>query len=261
MEVFMANTLLALTKENLNSLYNQNYANLNLFIPSVFYVHTKDNGTSSVSDIFDYIITKTHGVTGLSGKPLTDTEFQTAMNKGLFADHSDILKNMQSIEGIAFKELPFKKPEGTHILTSDTGMASNANAIKLNFLLKDNLDILAMLDEWRDIWYSEGFAVKNKKLVYVEGINRRKSDDDVGKGQGILCVDYYDTSTGLKGQLWLLGLIPTKVTALDKVGPGLDPQSSVATASVSCIYSIGFLHISDPDATDANNKYINIKLW
>lgn len=238
-------------------IYSKKYANLNLFIPQCLYVHgldTKKEGSSAnnanknISDIIDYIVTSTHP--GLTVKPtaIGDAEFKKLVSPENGGFPSTDLALLQSIEGITFKELPFKKPDGTHILTTETGMAKNSNTIKFNFLLESDLHILSSIDKWRDLWYSESYKyvkVKNDYILcYKEGIQCLSDDKKKGQGQGIFNANYLNEKGEVKGQLWITGLIPLKIESFGKVGPGLDAQSSVATVSITCVYSIGFIHLN-----------------
>ena len=233
-------------KARMDKLYNLDWVNFNLFVPELLMVSGMTDGwTESASggggqDLL-YIIedmTKEDVVNG------TGTTSEESKIRNTIGD--DLISQLQSIEGIDFRELPLER-SNTYTLSAGK-QETSTQTIKLKFLLDKKMKILKFLDVWRDMIYADELKIE-KSIPTFKSILKSKTKDTRGNGEGYIVLDYISLDrkgevTNL-GVLKIAGLIPKKIDFGGKVGPGLEAQSALPTVTVDCIYSMGYLQLGN----------------
>ena len=229
-------------KARMDKLYNLDWVNFNLFVPELLMVSGMDSnweesksgggGQDLLNIIEDMTKEDVANGTGTTSKGIHNT----------IGD--ELISQLQSIEGIDFRELPLER-SNTYTLSAGK-QETSTQTIKLKFLLDKKMEILRFLDVWRDMIYADELKIKGLTPTF-RSILKSKTNVNRGNGEGYIVLDYISLSregevTNL-GALKIAGLIPKKIDFGGKVGPGLDAQSALPTVTVDCIYSMGYLQL------------------
>lgn len=233
-------------KARMDKLYELDWVNFNLFVPELLMVSGMGNKDSKG-------VWKESKVGG-GGQDLLNIIEDMADAKSIIPAGSkirntigdDLISQLQSIEGIDFRELPLER---SNAYTLSAGkQETSTQTIKLKFLLDKKMEILRFLDAWRDMIYADELKIEGSTPTF-KSILKSKTNNTRGNGEGYIVLDYI--SLNRKGQeenlgvLKIAGLIPKKIDFGGKVGPGLDAQSALPTVTVDCIYSMGYLKLGD----------------
>lgn len=235
-------------KARMDKLYNSDWVNFNLFVPELLMVSgmnysETDEGkgewkesTSSGGGGLDLINIIKDMADG-TGAPSAESEIRNTIGDNL-------ISQLQSIEGIEFRELPLER---SNAYTLSAGkQETSTQTIKLKFLLDKKMEILRFLDVWRDMIYADELKIE-KSIPTFKSILKSKTTDTRGNGEGYIVLDYISLNrqgnVDPLGVLKIAGLIPKKVDFGGKVGPGLDAQSALPIVTVDCIYSMGYLQL------------------
>lgn len=223
-------------KARMDKLYNLDWVNFNLFVPELLMV----SGMNSKWE---------ESTGGGGGQDLLNIIDDMAKSENPNIRNTigdDLISQLQSIEGIDFRELPLER---SNAYTLSAGkQETSTQTIKLKFLLDKKMEILRFLDAWRDMIYADELKIE-KSIPTFKSILKSKTKDTRGNGEGYIVLDYI--SLNRKGQeenlgvLKIAGLIPKKIDFGGKVGPGLDAQSALPTVTVDCIYSMGYLQLGN----------------
>lgn len=233
-------------KARMDKLYELDWVNFNLFVPELLMVSGMGNKDSKG-------VWKESKVGG-GGQDLLNIIEDMADAKSIIPAGSkirntigdDLISQLQSIEGIDFRELPLER---SNAYTLSAGkQETSTQTIKLKFLLDKKMEILRFLDAWRDMIYADELKIEGSTPTF-KSILKSKTNNTRGNGEGYIVLDYI--SLNRKGQeenlgvLKIAGLIPKKIDFGGKVGPGLDAQSALPIVTVDCIYSMGYLKLGD----------------
>lgn len=233
-------------KARMDKLYELDWVNFNLFVPELLMVSGMGNKDSKG-------IWKESKVGG-GGQDLLNIIEDMADAKSIIPAMSkirntigdDLISQLQSIEGIDFRELPLER-SNTYTLSAGKQEAST-QTIKLKFLLDKKMEILRFLDAWRDMIYADELKIEGSTPTF-KSILKSKTNNTRGNGEGYIVLDYIslsrDGTVEDLGALKIAGLIPKKVDFGGKLGPGLDAQSALPIVTVDCIYSMGYLKLGD----------------
>lgn len=226
-------------KARMDKLYNSDWVNFNLFVPELLMVSgmnskwEESTGGGGGQDLLNIIQDMANDVGTTSENPNI---------RNTIGD--DLISQLQSIEGIDFRELPLER-SNTYTLSAGK-QETSTQTIKLKFLLDKKMEILKFLDVWRDMIYADELKIE-KSIPTFKSILKSKTKDTRGNGEGYIVLDYI--SLNRKGEvknlgvLKIAGLIPKKIDFGGKVGPGLDAQSALPIVTVDCIYSMGYLQL------------------
>ena len=226
-------------KARMDKLYNLDWVNFNLFVPELLMVSgmnskwEESTGGGGGQDLLNIIQDMANDVGTTSENPNI---------RNTIGD--DLISQLQSIEGIDFRELPLER-SNTYTLSAGK-QETSTQTIKLKFLLDKKMEILKFLDVWRDMIYADELKIE-KSIPTFKSILKSKTKDTRGNGEGYIVLDYI--SLNRKGEvknlgvLKIAGLIPKKIDFGGKVGPGLDAQSALPIVTVDCIYSMGYLQL------------------
>ena len=231
-------------KARMDKLYKLDWVNFNLFVPELLMVSgmnskwEESTGGGGGQDLLNIIqdMTKKDVANG-TGTTSNDSDIRNTIG-------DDLISQLQSIEGIDFRELPLER-SNTYTLSAGK-QETSTQTIKLKFLLDKKMEILRFLDVWRDMIYADELKIKGS-IPTFKSILKSKTKDTRGNGEGYIVLDYI--SLNRKGQvenlgvLKIAGLIPKKIEFGGKVGPGLDAQSALPIVTVDCIYSMGYLQL------------------
>lgn len=233
-------------KARMDKLYELDWVNFNLFVPELLMVSGMGNKDSKG-------VWKESKVGG-GGQDLLNIIEDMADAKSIIPTGSeirntigdDLIPQLQSIEGIDFRELPLER---SNAYTLSAGkQETSTQTIKLKFLLDKKMEILRFLDAWRDMIYADELKIEGSTPAF-KSILKSKTNNTRGNGEGYIVLDYI--SLNRKGEvenlgvLKIAGLIPKKIDFGGKVGPGLDAQSALPIVTVDCIYSMGYLKLGD----------------
>lgn len=233
-------------KARMDKLYELDWVNFNLFVPELLMVSGMGNKDSKG-------VWKESKVGG-GGQDLLNIIEDMADAKSIIPAMSkirntigdDLISQLQSIEGIDFRELPLER-SNTYTLSAGK-QETSTQTIKLKFLLDKKMEILKFLDVWRDMIYADELKIE-KSIPTFKSILKSKTKDTRGNGEGYIVLDYIslsrDGTVEDLGALKIAGLIPKKIDFGGKVGPGLDAQSALPIVTVDCIYSMGYLKLGD----------------
>ena len=233
-------------KARMDKLYELDWVNFNLFVPELLMVSGMGNKDSKG-------VWKESRVGG-GGQDLLNIIEDMADVKSIIPAMSkirntigdDLISQLQSIEGIDFRELPLER-SNTYTLSAGK-QETSTQTIKLKFLLDKKMEILRFLDAWRDMIYADELKVEGSTPAF-KSILKSKTNNTRGNGEGYIVLDYIslsrDGTVEDLGALKIAGLIPKKIEFGGKVGPGLDAQSALPTVTVDCIYSMGYLKLGD----------------
>ena len=233
-------------KARMDKLYNLDWVNFNLFVPELLMVSgmnskwEESTGGGGGQDLLNIIkdMTKEDVANG-TGTTSNDSNICNTIG-------DDLISQLQSIEGIDFRELPLER-SNTYTLSAGK-QETSTQTIKLKFLLDKKMEILRFLDVWRDMIYADELKIKGS-IPTFKSILKSKTKDTRGNGEGYIVLDYIslsrDGAVEDLGVLKIAGLIPKKIEFGGKVGPGLDAQSALPTVTVDCIYSMGYLKLGD----------------
>lgn len=233
-------------KARMDKLYELDWVNFNLFVPELLMVSGMGNKDSKG-------VWKESKVGG-GGQDLLNIIEDMADAKSIIPAMSkirntigdDLISQLQSIEGIDFRELPLER-SNTYTLSAGK-QETSTQTIKLKFLLDKKMEILRFLDAWRDMIYADELKIEGSAPTF-KSILKSKTNNTRGNGEGYIVLDYIslsrDGTVEDLGVLKIAGLIPKKVDFGGKVGPGLDAQSALPTITVDCIYSMGYLKLGD----------------
>lgn len=233
-------------KARMDKLYSLDWANFNLFVPELLMVSGMGNKDSKG-------VWKESKVGG-GGQDLLNIIEDMADAKSIIPAMSkirntigdDLISQLQSIEGIDFRELPLER-SNTYTLSAGK-QETSTQTIKLKFLLDKKMEILRFLDAWRDMIYADELKIEGSTPAF-KSILKSKTNNTRGNGEGYIVLDYIslsrDGTVEDLGALKIAGLIPKKVGFGGKLGPGLDAQSALPIVTVDCIYSIGYLKLGD----------------
>ena len=231
-------------KARMDKLYELDWVNFNLFVPELLMVSGMGNRDSKG-------VWKESKVGG-GGQDLLNIIEDMADAKSIIPAMSkirntignDLISQLQSIEGIDFRELPLER-SNTYTLSAGK-QETSTQTIKLKFLLDKKMEILRFLDAWRDMIYADDLKIEGSTPAF-KSILKSKTNNTRGNGEGYIVLDYIslsrDGTVEDLGVLKIAGLIPKKVDFGGKVGPGLDAQSALPTVTVDCIYSMGYLQL------------------
>lgn len=207
-------------KARMDKLYNSDWVNFNLFVPELLMVSGMNNKDSKGvwkesksggggQDLLNIIEDMANG----SGTIPADSKIRNTIG-------DDLISQLQSIEGIDFRELPLER-SNTYTLSAGKQEAST-QTIKLKFLLDKKMEILKFLDAWRDIIYADELKIKGSVPTF-KSILKSKNNNTRGNGEGYIVLDYISLSRKGEvenlGVLKIAGLIPKKVDFGGKVGP------------------------------------------
>ena len=233
-------------KARMDKLYELDWVNFNLFVPELLMVSGMGNKDSKG-------VWKESKVGG-GGQDLLNIIEDMADAKSIIPAMSkirntigdDLISQLQSIEGIDFRELPLER---SNTYTFSAGkQETSTQTIKLKFLLDKKMEILRFLDAWRDMIYADELKIEGSTPAF-KSILKSKTNNTRGNGEGYIVLDYIslsrDGTVEDLGALKIAGLIPKKIEFGGKVGPGLDAQSALPTVTVDCIYSMGYLKLGD----------------
>lgn len=240
-------------KARMDKLYNLDWVNFNLFVPELLMVSGMNPKTDNGRVVWE------ESKSGGGGQDLLNiiedmTKEDVANGTGTTSNDSnirntigdDLISQLQSIEGIDFRELPLER-SNTYTLSAGK-QETSTQTIKLKFLLDKKMEILRFLDVWRDMIYADELKIE-KSIPTFKSILKSKTKDTRSNGEGYIVLDYI--SLNRKGDvenlgvLKIAGLIPKKIDFGGKVGPGLDAQSALPTVTVDCIYSMGYLQLGN----------------
>lgn len=233
-------------KARMDKLYELDWVNFNLFVPELLMVSGMGNKDSKG-------VWKESKVGG-GGQDLLNIIEDMADAKSIIPAMSkirntigdDLISQLQSIEGIDFRELPLER-SNTYTLSAGK-QETSTQTIKLKFLLDKRMEILRFLDAWRDMIYADELKIEGSTPAF-KSILKSKTNNTRGNGEGYIVLDYIslsrDGTVEDLGALKIAGLIPKKVDFGGKVGPGLDAQSALPIVTVDCIYSMGYLKLGD----------------
>ena len=233
-------------KVRMDKLYELDWVNFNLFVPELLMVSGMGNKDSKG-------VWKESKVGG-GGQDLLNIIEDMADAKSIIPAMSkirntigdDLISQLQSIEGIDFRELPLER-SNTYTLSAGK-QETSTQTIKLKFLLDKKMEILRFLDAWRDMIYADELKIEGSTPAF-KSILKSKTNNTRGNGEGYIVLDYIslsrDGTVEDLGALKIAGLIPKKIEFGGKVGPGLDAQSALPTVTVDCIYSMGYLKLGD----------------
>lgn len=233
-------------KARMDKLYELDWVNFNLFVPELLMVSGMGNKDSKG-------VWKESKVGG-GGQDLLNIIEDMADAKSIIPATSkirntigdDLISQLQSIEGIDFRELPLER-SNTYTLSAGK-QETSTQTIKLKFLLDKKMEILRFLDAWRDMIYADELKIKGSTPTF-KSILKSKTNNTRGNGEGYIVLDYIslsrDGTVEDLGALKIAGLIPKKVDFGGKLGPGLDAQSALPIVTVDCIYSMGYLKLGD----------------
>ena len=233
-------------KARMDKLYELDWVNFNLFVPELLMVSGMGNKDSKG-------VWKESKVGG-GGQDLLNIIEDMADAKSIIPAMSkirntigdDLISQLQSIEGIDFRELPLER-SNTYTLSAGK-QETSTQTIKLKFLLDKKMEILRFLDAWRDMIYADELKIEGSTPAF-KSILKSKTNNTRGNGEGYIVLDYIslsrDGTVEDLGALKIAGLIPKKVDFGGKVGPGLDAQSALPIVTVDCIYSMGYLKLGD----------------
>lgn len=233
-------------KARMDKLYELDWANFNLFVPELLMVSGMGNKDSKG-------VWKDSKVGG-GGQDLLNIIEDMADAKSIIPAMSkirntigdDLISQLQSIEGIDFRELPLER-SNTYTLSAGK-QETSTQTIKLKFLLDKKMEILRFLDAWRDMIYADELKIEGSTPAF-KSILKSKTNNTRGNGEGYIVLDYIslsrDGTVEDLGVLKIAGLIPKKIEFGGKVGPGLDAQSALPIVTVDCIYSMGYLKLRD----------------
>ena len=233
-------------KARMDKLYELDWVNFNLFVPELLMVSGMGNKDSKG-------VWKESKVGG-GGQDLLNIIEDMADTKSIIPAMSkirntigdDLISQLQSIEGIDFRELPLER-SNTYTLSAGK-QETSTQTIKLKFLLDKKMEILRFLDVWRDMIYADELKIEGSTPAF-KSILKSKTKDTRGNGEGYIVLDYIslsrDGTVEDLGVLKIAGLIPKKVDFGGKVGPGLDAQSALPIVTVDCIYSMGYLQLGN----------------
>lgn len=233
-------------KARMDKLYELDWVNFNLFVPELLMVSGMGNKDSKG-------VWKESKVGG-GGQDLLNIIEDMADAKSIIPAMSkirntigdDLISQLQSIEGIDFRELPLER-SNTYTLSAGK-QETSTQTIKLKFLLDKKMEILRFLDAWRDMIYADELKIEGS-IPTFKSILKSKTNNTRGNGEGYIVLDYIslsrDGTVEDLGALKIAGLIPKKIEFGGKVGPGLDAQSALPIVTVDCIYSMGYLKLGD----------------
>lgn len=231
-------------KARMDKLYNSDWVNFNLFVPELLMVSgmnskwEESTGGGGGQDLLNII----QDMTKEDVANDTGTTSENPNIRNTIGD--DLISQLQSIEGIDFRELPLER-SNTYTLSAGK-QETSTQTIKLKFLLDKKMEILRFLDVWRDMIYADELKIE-KSIPTFKSILKSKTKDTRGNGEGYIVLDYISLNRQGKvknlGVLKIAGLIPKKIDFGGKVGPGLDAQSALPTVTVDCIYSMGYLQL------------------
>lgn len=233
-------------KARMDKLYELDWVNFNLFVPELLMVSGMGNKDSKG-------VWKESKVGG-GGQDLLNIIEDMADAKSIIPAMSkirntigdDLISQLQSIEGIDFRELPLER-SNTYTLSAGK-QETSTQTIKLKFLLDKKMEILRFLDAWRDMIYADELKIEGSTPAF-KSILKSKTNNTRGNGEGYIVLDYIslsrDGTVEDLGALKIAGLIPKKVDFGGKLGPGLDAQSALPIVTVDCIYSMGYLKLGD----------------
>ena len=233
-------------KARMDKLYELDWVNFNLFVPELLMVSGMGNKDSKG-------VWKESKVGG-GGQDLLNIIEDMADVKSIIPAMSkirntigdDLISQLQSIEGIDFRELPLER-SNTYTLSAGK-QETSTQTIKLKFLLDKKMEILRFLDAWRDMIYADELKIEGSTPAF-KSILKSKTNNTRGNGEGYIVLDYIslsrDGTVEDLGALKIAGLIPKKIEFGGKVGPGLDAQSALPIVTVDCIYSMGYLKLGD----------------
>lgn len=233
-------------KARMDKLYELDWVNFNLFVPELLMVSGMGNKDSKG-------VWKESKVGG-GGQDLLNiiedmADAKSIIPAGLKIRNTigdDLISQLQSIEGIDFRELPLER-SNTYTLSAGK-QETSTQTIKLKFLLDKKMEILRFLDAWRDMIYADELKIEGLTPTF-KSILKSKTTNTRGNGEGYIVLDYISLNrkgnVDPLGVLKIAGLIPKKVDFGGKVGPGLDAQSALPTVTVDCIYSMGYLKLGD----------------
>ena len=233
-------------KARMDKLYNSDWVNFNLFVPELLMVSgmnskwEESTGGGGGQDLLNIIedMTKEDAANG-TGTTSNDSNIRNTIG-------DDLISQLQSIEGIDFRELPLER-SNTYTLSAGK-QETSTQTIKLKFLLDKEMEILRFLDVWRDMIYADELKIE-KSIPTFKSILKSKTKDTRGNGEGYIVLDYISLNRKGKvknlGVLKIAGLIPKKIDFGGKVGPGLDAQSALPIVTVDCIYSMGYLQLGN----------------
>ena len=231
-------------KARMDKLYNSDWVNFNLFVPELLMVSgmnskwEESTGGGGGQDLLNIIQDMTEEDVAND----TGTTSENPNIRNTIGD--DLISQLQSIEGIDFRELPLER-SNTYTLSAGK-QETSTQTIKLKFLLDKKMEILRFLDVWRDMIYADELKIE-KSIPTFKSILKSKTKDTRGNGEGYIVLDYISLNRQGKvknlGVLKIAGLIPKKIDFGGKVGPGLDAQSALPTVTVDCIYSMGYLQL------------------
>lgn len=231
-------------KARMDKLYELDWVNFNLFVPELLMVSGMGNKDSKG-------VWKESKLGG-GGQDLLNIIEDMADAKSIIPAMSkirntigdDLISQLQSIEGIDFRELPLER-SNTYTLSAGK-QETSTQTIKLKFLLDKKMEILRFLDAWRDMIYADELKIEGSTPTF-KSILKSKTNNTRGNGEGYIVLDYIslsrDGTVEDLGALKIAGLIPKKIDFGGKVGPGLDAQSALPTVTVDCIYSMGYLQL------------------
>ena len=230
-------------KARMDKLYNSDWVNFNLFVPELLMVSgmnskwEESTGGGGGLDLLNII-------DDMAKEDVANVTGTTSENPIRNTIGDDLISQLQSIEGIDFRELPLER-SNTYTLSAGK-QETSTQTIKLKFLLDKKMEILKFLDVWRDMIYADELKIKGS-IPTFKSILKSKTKDTRGNGEGYIVLDYI--SLNREGQvenlgvLKIAGLIPKKIDFGGKVGPGLDAQSALPIVTVDCIYSMGYLQL------------------
>lgn len=233
-------------KARMDKLYNSDWVNFNLFVPELLMVSGMGNKDSKG-------VWKESKVGG-GGQDLLNIIEDMADAKSIIPAMlkirntigDDLISQLQSIEGIDFRELPLER-SNTYTLSAGK-QETSTQTIRLKFLLDKKMEILRFLDAWRDMIYADELKIEGSTPAF-KSILKSKTNNTRGNGEGYIVLDYIslsrDGAVENLGVLKIAGLIPKKIDFGGKVGPGLDAQSALPTVTVDCIYSMGYLQLGN----------------
>ncbi len=239
-------------KARMDKLYNSDWVNFNLFVPELLMVSGMNPKTNNGRVVWEESTGGGGGqdllniIDDMAKEDVANGTGTTSENPIRNTIGDDLISQLQSIEGIDFRELPLER-SNTYTLSAGK-QETSTQTIKLKFLLDKKMEILRFLDVWRDMIYADELKIKGS-IPTFKSILKSKTKDTRGNGEGYIVLDYI--SLNRKGEvknlgvLKIAGLIPKKIDFGGKVGPGLEAQSALPIVTVDCIYSMGYLQLGN----------------
>lgn len=242
-----------------DTLATTSWANLNLIMPRCLAVPVRPDGSLVENkEQLPYVMLR------YATSP-NDTQYRELLKYNYDGKDDDtatgvmpngLLPLLTKISGLDFVNTPLEKKNGQIVPKSKP---EDGKEIVLEFLLDKNFKAITLYKNWYNSTQVREFNTTDSEsdLLRLESHIKSSSGSTSYEG-GLLCtyVDIEKDARGgisfkSKGELYIAGLVPTRVDMFKEVGPGIAPQSQVPTVKIHCVYSFGYLQL-DMNMADLN---------